>query len=117
MRPFAFLIYFKSDVIYQNNGYTLDISKLLDAIGYGLNIANILFDAQTEECENYIIVLKGLDRIFNNKVTQNPLKDLSYALEVFCKMQKFLEIDSNKTKENKIIAISVNLFIEFLSNK
>ncbi len=108
--------YSKTDVIYQNNGYILDVSKLLDTIEYGLNIANILFGAETEECENYITILKGLNRIFNNDTLENPLKDLSYSLEVFCKIQNYFETNPVQKRENKILSISVNLFIEFLLN-
>ncbi len=106
--------YSKTDVIYQNYSYTLDVSKLLDTIEYGLNIANILFDVETEECENYITILKGLNRIFNNNTLENPLKDLSYSLEVFCKIQNHFEANPVHKKENEIISMSVNLFIEFL---
>lgn len=107
--------YSQTDIIYQNYGHTLDVSKLLDTIGYGLSIANILFDVETEKCENYITVLKGLNRIFNNDSSENPLKDLSYSLEVFYKIQNYFETNPVHKKENKIISLSVNLFIEFLS--
>lgn len=108
-------IYFKSDILYQNSGGTLDISKLLDTIEYGLKIAGLIFNVNTEEYENYITVLKGLERIFNNDKPQNPLKDLSYALEVFYKIQNYFEINPDKKREKKIESLAVSLFIEFLT--
>lgn len=107
--------YSETDIIYQNYDYSLNVSTVLDTIEYGLSIANILFDVKTEECENYITILKGINRIFNNENLENPLKDLSYSLEVFGKIQNYLETNPVQKKENQIIAMSVNLFIEFLS--
>lgn len=108
-------IYFATDILYQNNGDILDVSKLLDAIGYGLSIAGLIFNVNTEEYENYITVLKGLERIFNNAKPQNPLKDLSYALEVFYKIQNYFETNPEKKRERKIESLAVSLFIEFLT--
>lgn len=108
--------YYKTDVIYQNYGYVLDVSKLLNTIEYGLNIANIIFDVETEEYENYITILKGLNQIFNNETLKNPLKNLGYSLEVFCKIQNYLETNPIQKKENKIMSIYVKLFTEFLLN-
>lgn len=108
-------IYFGTDILYQNNGGILDVSKLLDAIGYGLSIASLIFNVNTEEYENYITVLKGLERIFNNDKPKNPLKDLSYALEVFYKIQNYIETNPEKKREKKIESLAVNLFIEFLT--
>jgi hypothetical protein len=87
---------------------------LLDAIGYGLSIASLIFNINTEKYENYITVLKGIERIFTNDKPQNPLKDLSYALEVFFKIQNFFETNLEKKRERKLEALAVNLFIEFL---
>lgn len=108
-------IYFGTDILYQNNSGTLDVSKLLDAIGYGLSIAGLIFNINTEEYENYITVLKGLERIFNNDKPQNPLKDLSYVLEVFYKIQNYFETNPEKKQEKKIESLAVSLFIEFLT--
>lgn len=102
-------------ILYQNNSGTLDVSKLLDTIGYGLSIAGLIFNVNTEEYENYITVLKVLERIFNNDKPQNPLKDLSYALEVFYKIQNYFETNPEKKREKKIESLSVSLFIEFLT--
>lgn len=107
--------YSKTDIIYQNHSYTLDVSRILDIIGYSLSITSILFDVETEESENCITILKGLNKIFNNDTSENTLKDLSYSLEVFSKIQNYLETNPVQKKENKIISVSVNLFIEFLS--
>ena len=102
-------------ILYQNNSGTLDVSKLLDTIGYGLSIAGLIFNVNTEEYENYITVLKVLERIFNNDKPQNPLKELSYALEVFYKIQNYFEANPDKKREKKIESLSVSLFIEFLT--
>lgn len=104
-----------TDILYQNNSDTLDVSKLLDAIGYGLSIAGLIFNVDTEEYESYITVLKGLERFFNNDKPQNPLKDLSYALEVFYKIQNYFETNPEKKREKKIESLVVSLFIEFLT--
>lgn len=108
-------IHLQTDILYEKNGETLNISKLLDAINYGLSIANIIFEADTEEYEIYITVLKGLNRIFNNDRPKNPLKDLSYALDIFYKIQHYFETNPEKKRENKIEALSVSLFIDFLT--
>lgn len=108
-------IYFKTDILYQINEQVLNVSDLLDAIGYGLTMANIIFDINTDEYENYITILKGLDRIFNNDKPINPLKDLDYALEVFYKIQNYFETNPDKKRENKIEALAVSLFIKFLT--
>lgn len=108
-------IYLGTDILYQNNSDTLDVSKLLDAIGYGLSIAGLIFNVDTEEYESYITVLKGLERFFNNDKPQNPLKDLSYALEVFYKIQNYFETNPEKKREKKIESLVVSLFIEFLT--
>ena len=47
-------IHLRTDILYEKNGETLNISKLLDAINYGLSIANIIFEASTEEFEIYM---------------------------------------------------------------
>jgi hypothetical protein len=107
-------IYLGTDILYQNNSYILNVSMLLDAIGYGLSIASLIFNINTEKYENYITVLKGIERIFTNDKPQNPLKDLSYALEVFFKIQNFFETNLEKKRERKLEALAVNLFIEFL---
>ena len=109
-------IHLQTDILYEKNGETLNISKLLDAINYGLSIANIIFEAGTEEYEIYITVLKGLNRIFNNDRPKNPLKDLSYALDIFYKIQHYFETNPEKKRENKIEALSVSLFIDFLTS-
>jgi len=88
---------------------------ILNTIKYGLSIANIIFDADTEEYENYITVLEGLDKIFNNNKPQNPLKDLGYTLDVFYKMQNHFENNPEEKREKKAEAFAVNLFIEFLA--
>jgi len=88
---------------------------ILNAIKYGLSIANIIFDADTEEYENYITVLESLDKIFNNNKPQNSLKDLGYALDVFYKIQNHFENNTEKKREKKIEVLAVNLFIEFLT--
>ena len=108
-------VHLRTDILYEKNGETLNISKLLDAINYGLSIANIIFEASTEEFEIYITVLKGLNKIFNNDRPENPLKDLSYALDVFYKIQNYFETNPEKKRENKIEALSVSLFIDFLT--
>jgi len=105
----------KTAILYQSNGEILNVSKLLDAIVYGLGIAGLIFNIDTEEYENYITVLKGLNRIFNNDKPQNPLKDLSYALEVFYKIQNYFETNQEKKREKKIESLTVSLFIEFLT--
>lgn len=105
----------KTAILYQSNGEILNVSNLLDAIGYGLGIAGLIFNIDTEEYENYITVLKGLNRIFNNDKPQNPLKNLSYALEVFYKIQNYFETNPEKKREKKIESLTVSLFIEFLT--
>ena len=108
-------IYFKTDILYQTNEQALNVSDLLDAIGYGLAMANIIFDIDTEKYENYITVLKGLDKILNNDKPANPLKDLDYVLDVFYKIQNHFETNPDKKRENKIEALAVSLFIKFLT--
>lgn len=108
-------IYFKTDILYQTNEQALNVSDLLDAIGYGLAMANIIFDIDTEKYENYITVLKGLDKILNNNKPANPLKDLDYVLDVFYKIQNHFETNPDKKRENKIEALAVSLFIKFLT--
>jgi len=107
--------YLGTDVLYRRNEEALNVSMLLDTIEYGLSIAGLIFNINTEEYENYITVLKGLNRIFNNNKPQNPLKDLSYALEVFYKIQNYFETNPEKKREKKIESLAVSLFIEFLT--
>ena len=78
-------------------------------------MANIIFDIDTEKYENYITVLKGLDKILNNDKPANPLKDLAYVLDVFYKIQNHFETNPDKKRENKIEALAVSLFIKFLT--
>lgn len=107
-------IYSKTDVLYKNNKYKLNVSKLLDVIAYGLSIANIIFDVDTEEYENCVMVLRGLSKLFNNEQPENLLKNMSYMLEVFYKIKNYFETNPKIKKKNKIKALSVCLFIEFL---
>lgn len=107
--------YLGTDVLYRRNEEALNVSMLLDTIEYGLSIAGLIFNINTEEYETYITVLKCLERIFNNNKPQNPLKDLSYALEVFYKIQNYFETNPEKKRERKIESLVVSLFIEFLT--
>lgn len=106
--------YLNTDVIYQNNLQSLNVSNLLNVIDYGLSFANIIFDADTEQCEKYVTALKTLDNIFNNSKPLNPLNKLKYILETFYKIQSYIEEDHDRKKENKIKAITISLIIEFL---
>lgn len=106
--------YLNTDVIYQNNFQSLNVSNLLNIIDYGLSIANIIFDADTEQCEKYVTALKTLDNIFNNSKPINSLNKLKYALDTFYKIQSYIEEDPDRKKENKIKAITISLIIEFL---
>lgn len=106
--------YLNTDVIYQNNLQSLNVSNLLNVIDYGLSFANIIFDADTEQCEKYVTALKTLDNIFNNSKPLNSLNKLKYILETFYKIQSYIEEDHDRKKENKIKAVTISLIIEFL---
>ncbi len=101
-------------ILFKNQNQVLSVSDLLKAIGYSLDFIHKITGKNIEQYKRGILVLKGLDKILNNKSDENDtLDNLGYAIEIFAEVLKY-----NYPKQKEQISdmtSCISLTIDFLT--
>jgi hypothetical protein len=78
-----------TQILFENKNQVLSVSGLLKAITYSLDFIHKITGENIEQYKQGILVLKGLDKILNNKPDENnTLDNLGYAIEIFAEVLK-----------------------------
>jgi hypothetical protein len=78
-----------TQILFENKNQVLSVSGLLKAITYSLDFIHKITGENIKQYKQGILVLKGLDKILNNKPDENnTLDNLGYAIEIFAEVLK-----------------------------
>lgn len=103
-----------AQILFRNENKVLNVSGLLKAISYSLDIIHKITGENIEQYKQGILVLKGLDKILNNKPDENDtLDNLGYAVEIFAEVLKYN--CPNQKEQISDATLYISLAIDFLT--
>lgn len=106
--------FYPTQILFKNQNQILSVSDLLKAISYSLDFIHKTTGENIDRYKRGILVLKGLDKILNNKQDENDtLDNLGYAIEIFAEVLKQIYPDQKEQFSN--ITLCINLAIDFLT--
>lgn len=103
-----------TQTLFKNQNQLLSVSDLLKVISYSLDFIHKITSKNIEQYKQGILVLKGLDKILNNKPYENnTLDNLGYTIKIFAEILKYRY---PKQKEQiSYMTTFINLTIDFLT--
>lgn len=103
-----------TQILFENKNQVLSVSGLLKAITYSLDFIHKITGENIEQYKQGILVLKGLDKILNNKPDENnTLDNLGYAIEIFAEVLKCNYPE--KREQISDMTSCISLAIDFLT--
>lgn len=106
---------FHNELILKNKKQEIKVSDLLKAISYSLDFLHKVADIDVETQKQQILVLKCLDRFFNNQHEDVDIyANIGLVVEVFSEILKSLHPEQKEQISNKTTCIS--LVIDFLTH-
>ena len=107
---------FHNELILKNKKQEIKVSDLLKAISYSLDFLHKVAGIDVETQKQQILVLKCLDRFFNNQHEDVDIyTNIGLVVEVFSEILKFLHPEQKEQISNETTCIS--LAIDFLTHK
>ena len=107
---------FHAELILKNKNHEIKVSNLLKTISYSLDFLHKTTGVNVEQQKQQILVLKCLDRFFNNQHTDVDIyANLGIAVEIFSELLKSIHPKQKEQISNETMCIT--LAIDFLAHK